>query len=128
MSIKLNDITNPSDYNSFVVRVFPPNIFHDHLLRENIKKCEEQNKNIKVRDNPFYLKLNTLLALYDENKHYRNNGLEEIPKTDQKKMQELNKQIIEQYEDFKETLGENDATFFNLKKLLLKVIKTFLNF
>ena len=116
MSIKLNDITNPSDYNSFVVHVFPPNIFYDHLFRENIKKCKEQNKNIKVRDNPFCLKLNTLLALHDANKHYRNNGLEEIFKTDQKKMQELNKQIIEQYEYFKEALRENDATFFNLKK------------
>ena len=54
---------------------------------------------------------------------YRKYRFEEIFKPDQKHTQELNKLIIEKYQDIKDKYGETDINTINAKKALYFILK-----
>ena len=82
-------------------------------MHKNIKIHEEKNRDIKIRDWKAIFKFYVLRTLHDINTYYRNNGLKERLKLDQKYMQELNNCIID---DLKDLLDEDDSELIGAKK------------
>ena len=83
---------------------FHPINFYEYLLQKSIGDYEEQNKDVKVRENPvlFVLfKYSVLMTLNEANNHYSKHGLKEIFEPDKKEMEMLNKHITDQFEDLK---------------------------
>lgn len=107
----LSNFANSSHYNNILAYSFPSDIFYNHLFEGNIEEYEKHNRNVKVRENLYYFKLIMLYILYGADKYD-----EKILKIEEKYMQKLNNLILEQFEDIKDALGENNALLFNLKK------------
>ena len=76
-------------------------------MQKNIDEYEEQNKDVKVRDNPVLFKYAVLMTLNEANNHYSKHGLKEIFEPDEKKRQMLNNHIIDQFEDLKKEFGKD---------------------
>ena len=75
--------------------------FYEYLLQKNIGDYEEQNKDVKVRDNSVLFKYSVLMTLNEATNHYSKHGLKEIFEPDKKEMEMLNKHITNQFEDLK---------------------------
>ena len=75
--------------------------FYEYLLQKNIGDYEEQNKDVKVRDNSVLFKYSVLMTLNEATNHYSKHGLKEIFEPDKKEMEMLNKHITDQFEDLK---------------------------
>ena len=75
-------------------------------MQKTIDEYEEQNKDVKVRNNPILFKYAVLMTLNEANHRYSKHGLKEIFEPD-KKMQTLNNPIIDQFEDLKKDFGED---------------------
>ena len=69
------------------------------------------------------MKSTILTTINEANIQYRKYRFQEIFKPDQKHIQELNKLLIEQYQDTKDTYGENDINSINAKKELDFILK-----
>ena len=125
MSIRSNDLNPYSNYDlvKFYTHFFNPLNFYEYLLQKNIDFYEEGIKHIEIRENPALFKIAALAALNEANTQYSKHGLKEIFKPDQKKTQELNNRIIDQFEDIKEVMGEDDPFTINTKKELELLLK-----
>ena len=54
-------------------------------MQKNSDDYEEQNKDVKVRDNPVLFKYTVLMTLNEANNHYSKHGLKEIFEPDKEK-------------------------------------------
>ena len=110
----LDSINNTFDIKVFFLsNVFTAEIFHNHLSPEKIKEYEKDNPNNKGRERPEMFKFVILQTLYIAKTIYGTNDI----KINEKYMQELNKVIIEDFNDvFDEDEDENDLASINAKK------------
>ena len=64
--------------------IFYPFNFYEYLLQKTIDGYEEQNKDVKVRNNPILFKYAVLMTLNEANHRYSKHGLKEIFERDKK--------------------------------------------
>ena len=111
----LDSINNPFNIKVFFLsNVFTAEIFHNHLSPERIKEYEKDSSpNNKERERPAIFKFVIFQTLYIAKTI---DGISDI-KINEKYMQELNKVIIEDFNDvFDEDEDENDLASINSKK------------
>ena len=65
----------------------------------------------------------TLITLNEVNVHYSKHGLKQIFVADEKKMETLNNQLIDQFENLKEVNGEDSPDLIETKKELEFLLK-----
>ena len=68
----------PIDLVKLYTQFFDRHNFYEYLLQKCIYDYEEQNKDIKVRENPIYFKYITFITLKEANMHYSKYELKEI--------------------------------------------------
>ena len=97
--------------------------FYQYLLQKNIDGYGEQNKDIKVRENPVYFKYITLMTLNEANMHYSKHGPKEMFVTDQKRMEMLNEQLIDSFQTLQEIYDEDSPNLIQTIKELDFLLK-----
>ena len=109
----LDSINNPFNIKVFFLsNVFTAEIFHNHLSPERIKEYEKDSSpNNKERERPAIFKFVIFQTLYIAKAIYGRNDI----KITKKYMQELNKVIIEDFDDVFDE-DENDLASINSKK------------
>ena len=90
--------------------------FYECLLQENIDDYEEQNKYVKVRENNVNFKFITIVTVNEANMHYSKHRLKYIFEADERKLEMLNNQLINEFETFKEIYGEGSPDLIQTKK------------
>ena len=85
----------PIDLVKFCTYFSDPFNFYEYLLQKNI------GKGIKVRENPVYFKYMTLSALNEANMHYSKHWLKKMFGADEKKMEMINNQLTDEFENLK---------------------------
>ena len=91
----------PIDLVKFCTYFSDPFNFYEYLLQKNI------GKGIKVRENPVYFKYMTLSALNEANMHYSKHWLKKMFGANEKKMEMINNQLTDEFENLKEIYGED---------------------
>ena len=75
----------PIDLVNFYTYFFNPHNFYEYLFQTNHDDYEAKNKDIKVRENPLYVKSTILVTINEVNMHYSKDGLKQIIAVDQKR-------------------------------------------
>ena len=104
-------INNLFNIDVFLPNIFTLEIFYNNLLWEKTKEYEDKNYNIKVREKQAIFKFIILQRLYIAKTIY---GINDI-KINEKYMQELNKLIMEDFNDVFDEDHNNPASI-NAKK------------
>ena len=78
-------IIMPTDLVKFYTNSFDPLNFYEYLLQKNIDDYEEQNQDVKVRDNPALFQYAVLMTLNEANKHNSKHGRKSFFELDEKK-------------------------------------------
>ena len=100
------------DLFKFYTYFFDHHTFYEYVLQKNIDDYEEQNKGVKVRENDVYFKFIILVPLTEVDMHYSKHRLG----ADEKKMEMLNNQLIDDFENLKEIYGEDIFDLIQTKK------------
>ena len=98
--------------------------FYEYLLQKNIDGYDEQNTDIKVRENPVYFKYITLITLNEANMHYSKHRPKEMFVTDQKRMEMLNDQLIDSFQTIQKIYDEDSPNLIQTIKELYFFVKT----
>ena len=107
----------PTDLVKFYTNSFDPLNFYEYLLQKNIDDYEEQNQDVKVRDNRALFKYAVLMTLNEANKHYSKHGRKSFFWTRWEKI------IIDQFEDLKKEFVENHFIMAQTKKDVVFLLK-----
>ena len=91
----------PIDLVKFCTYFSDPFNFYEYLWQKNI------DKGINLRENPVYFKYMTLSALNEANMHYSKHWLKKMFGADEKKMEMINSQLTDEFENLKEIYGED---------------------
>ena len=106
----------PIDLVKFYTQFFNPFNFYKYFLQKNIDDYEEQNEDVKVRNDQGLFKYAVLMTLHEANNHYSKHSLKETPEPDEEEMEMLNNHIIDQFEDFKKEFTEDQFIATQAKK------------
>ena len=106
----------PSDLVKFSTHFFDPFNFDEYLLNKSIDEFEEEYNDSIVREDIILYIYAMLLTLNEANYHYKKHELKEILEPDEKKMREFINQAVEEYENVRKELGENQSVIREYKE------------
>ena len=105
-----------TDLVKFYAHFFDPFNFYEYLLNKSIDEFEEEYNDLIVREDTILYIYAMLLTPNETNYHYKKRELKEIFEPDEKKMREFINPAVEEYENVRKELGENQSVIREYKE------------